>query len=192
VTETTRHDLTDLECVTLRDGSGHGWGGACRCGSVFSALGQGLEARNEVLTEHRAHVAKTLTCTHPDAIRVDSVRGELVGWICPDCGDDIRGPALWGPISPELRADLEAIGLHADIEATRPGAPGERHSRSIPQDVTIAVSARDQGRCVECGSTQDLHYDHKIPWSRGGTNTVNNIQLMCGTCNRRKGASDDG
>jgi 5-methylcytosine-specific restriction endonuclease McrA len=69
------------------------------------------------------------------------------------------------------------------------GAVGERNTRSIPQDVKIAVS-RDQGRCVQCGSADDLHYDHKIPWSKGGTNTVNNIQLLCGTCNRLKGADD--
>jgi HNH endonuclease len=70
------------------------------------------------------------------------------------------------------------------------GAPGERNSRAIPQGVKIAVSVRDQGKCVQCGSTEDLHFDHKVPWSRGGTNTVNNIQLLCGRCNRRKGADD--
>lgn len=70
------------------------------------------------------------------------------------------------------------------------GAVGERNTRVIPQDVKIQVSVRDQGRCVQCGSAEDLHYDHKIPWSKGGANTVNNIQLLCGTCNRRKGAND--
>ena len=70
------------------------------------------------------------------------------------------------------------------------GAAGERNTRTIPQDVKIAVTVRDQGRCVYCGSMEDLHYDHKIPWSKGGANTVNNIQLLCGTCNRRKGAED--
>ena len=73
---------------------------------------------------------------------------------------------------------------------SRPGALGERNSRVIPQDVKVAVAARDQGRCVQCGSREDLHYDHKIPWSRGGANTVNNIQLLCGRCNRRKGARE--
>lgn len=70
------------------------------------------------------------------------------------------------------------------------GAPGERNSRVIPQDVKIAVTLRDQGKCVQCGATEDLHFDHKVPWSRGGTNTANNIQLLCGPCNRRKGADD--
>jgi hypothetical protein len=80
--------------------------------------------------------------------------------------------------------------LWVPVAAPARGAPGERNSRVIPQDVKIAVSVRDQGKCVLCGSTQDLHYDHKVPWSKGGANTVNNIQLLCGSCNRRKGADD--
>lgn len=67
---------------------------------------------------------------------------------------------------------------------------GERNTRSVPQDVKIAVAARDGGRCRQCGSTADLHFDHVIPWSKGGANTVANIQLLCGPCNRRKGADD--
>lgn len=69
---------------------------------------------------------------------------------------------------------------------------GERNTRSIPQDVKVAVAARDHGRCRQCGSTQDLHFDHVIPWSKGGANTVNNIQLLCGSCNRSKSAKWDG
>ena len=82
------------------------------------------------------------------------------------------------------------IWVPASAPAAPRGAPGERQSRAIPQEVKIAVSVRDQGKCVQCGSTEDLHFDHKIPWSRGGTNTANNIQLLCGPCNRRKGADD--
>jgi 5-methylcytosine-specific restriction endonuclease McrA len=65
---------------------------------------------------------------------------------------------------------------------------GERHKRSISQDVKIAVSARDGGRCRQCGSTEKLHFDHVIPVSRGGANTIANIQLLCGPCNRSKAA----
>jgi 5-methylcytosine-specific restriction endonuclease McrA len=68
---------------------------------------------------------------------------------------------------------------------------GERNSRVIPQDVKIAVAARDGGMCRYCGSAQELHYDHVIPWSKGGANTVSNIQLLCGPCNRAKGAKDN-
>jgi hypothetical protein len=68
---------------------------------------------------------------------------------------------------------------------------GERNFRAIPQAVKVAVSARDGGRCRRCGSTEDIHFDHVIPYSRGGANTVANIQLLCGRCNRTKGASEN-
>lgn len=69
-----------------------------------------------------------------------------------------------------------------------PPPVGERNKRVIPQDVKIKVSARDGGRCRQCGSVSELHFDHIIPISRGGANTAANIQLLCGTCNRAKGA----
>jgi HNH endonuclease len=83
------------------------------------------------------------------------------------------------------------MGMSA-VPATAPAPPplGERNSRTIPQDVKIAVAHRDGAKCRQCGSTQDLHFDHVIPWSRGGANTASNIQLLCGPCNRRKGADD--
>lgn len=89
----------------------------------------------------------------------------------------------WPPLPPGWQ-------LWVPVAAPVRGAPGERNSRVIPQDVKIAVTLRDQGKCVQCGSAEELHFDHKVPWSRGGTNSVNNIQLLCGTCNRRKGADD--
>ena len=67
---------------------------------------------------------------------------------------------------------------------------GGAQQRAIPQDVKIEVAVRDGGRCRQCGSNKELHFDHVIPWSKGGPNTVDNIQLLCGTCNRRKGADD--
>ena len=90
-----------------------------------------------------------------------------------------------------LRHPVGAAATAPQIAVAWPPAPiGERNSRSIPQDVKIAVAVRDGGRCRQCGSVQDLHYDHVIPWSKGGANTVNNIQLLCGPHNRAKGADD--
>jgi uncharacterized protein (UPF0248 family) len=60
-------------------------------------------------------------------------------------------------------------------------------SRHIPQEVKQAVWQRDQGKCVQCGATTYLEFDHIIPFSKGGASTVNNVQLLCRKCNLVKG-----
>jgi HNH endonuclease len=63
---------------------------------------------------------------------------------------------------------------------SRATAPAAKRSRSIPQDVKIAVAVRDQGLCQHCGTfTGPMEYDHVIPYSMGGDNSVENIQLLC-------------
>ena len=60
----------------------------------------------------------------------------------------------------------------------------------IDQTCTIKdkVWNRDGGKCVKCGSNEDLEFDHIIPHSKGGANTYRNIQLLCEPCNRKKSA----
>jgi hypothetical protein len=67
--------------------------------------------------------------------------------------------------------------------------PKARQRRAIPQQVKREVWRRDDGRCADCGSNENLEYDHIIPFSRGGADTVRNLQLLCEPCNRRKSAN---
>lgn len=52
--------------------------------------------------------------------------------------------------------------------------------RVIPTSVKLEVWKRDGGKCVMCGSTDELHFDHIIPFSKGGTSLkADNVQLLC-------------
>jgi HNH endonuclease len=61
------------------------------------------------------------------------------------------------------------------------------HNRLIPTAVKIEVWKRDKGKCVMCGSQDNLHFDHDVPYSRGGSSLVaKNIQLLCARHNLQK------
>jgi|TARA_B100000927_G_C16358169_1_gene426283 hypothetical protein len=63
------------------------------------------------------------------------------------------------------------------------------HDRQIPGEVQKEVYERDRGKCVKCGSTENLHFDHILPFSKGGSSKVaKNIQLLCARHNLKKGA----
>ena len=62
------------------------------------------------------------------------------------------------------------------------------NTQGIPDHVKGAVFQRDGGQCRQCGYRGPyIEYDHILPRSKGGQNTVENIQLLCGQCNRKKG-----
>jgi 5-methylcytosine-specific restriction endonuclease McrA len=82
------------------------------------------------------------------------------------------------------RAAKLAWARSAVSEAGR--APSRLH---IPVEIRHLVHARDEGVCVQCGSDFDLQFDHVIPVALGGSSTIENLQILCAPCNRRKGAT---
>ena len=43
------------------------------------------------------------------------------------------------------------------------------------------------GKCAICGAKMNLEIDHIIPVSKGGRENESNMQVLCRSCNSRKG-----
>jgi hypothetical protein len=95
-------------------------------------------------------------------------------------------------IPDELIERLEDLGLvevrdgllHPEMGDSR--ISGAR--RHIPLAIRRAVMERDGYACVDCGAQHDLALDHIHPYSLGGPDTVENLRVLCRSCNSRKGA----
>lgn len=83
-----------------------------------------------------------------------------------------------------LVAFLAGLWLsRGDTRAERRRRPWTRVERRI-------ALRRDGYRCRWCGSPDDLELDHIVPFSKGGACDLDNIQILCSDCNKRKGARD--
>lgn len=62
---------------------------------------------------------------------------------------------------------------------------------SKPEERWIILE-RDNFTCQICGATptdsSQLHVDHIIPKSKGGSNMPSNLQTLCASCNLKKGS----
>lgn len=86
--------------------------------------------------------------------------------------------------------------IHEFLESKGLGTWNYRLPENDPVSDTMRyeVLRRGGGRCALCGATKNdrpLQVDHIIPRSRGGRNTLDNLQVLCDECNRAKSNRDD-
>jgi len=64
--------------------------------------------------------------------------------------------------------------------------------RNIPRPIQFRVLKRNNQICAMCCRPvldAHIHFDHIIPWSKGGPTAEHNIRLLCDQCNQKRGAS---
>jgi len=82
---------------------------------------------------------------------------------------------------------FKLVAVEGEEDFSVPVPSQSKPRRIIPTWVKLEVWKRDGGKCTMCGSDKDLHFDHIIPWSKGGSSsTPDNIQLLCGKHNLQK------
>ncbi|MBA3654566.1 MAG: HNH endonuclease [Actinobacteria bacterium] len=94
------------------------------------------------------------------------------------CGDDLRDCHFADELCEVSREEISEFG-----------EPELR--RSISRLLRAFVLERDGDRCRACGAVESLEVDHVLPRALGGTNDVENLQALCGPCNRKKGVKLD-
>ncbi len=60
-------------------------------------------------------------------------------------------------------------------------------------EIKTRLFGEQKGKCRRCSALfefRHFHVDHIIPKSRGGRDNLENLQLLCGSCNNIKGSKD--
>ena len=89
-----------------------------------------------------------------------------------------------------LNGDLAREERAAEVARTRATLLGEEPPQAREETfspiVRFAVWCRDRGRCVDCRSAVDLEYVQIIPYSKGGSRWIKNVELRCAECRERR------
>lgn len=113
--------------------------------------------------------------------RLDELIGKLNAWMWNKWDEEVADEK---PVSPE------PISVDARHHATLVAASKVR----VMPAMRWQVFQRDGWKCVACGRTSHdgaiLHVDHILPQSRGGSDTLDNYQTLCDTCNIGKSNRD--
>jgi 5-methylcytosine-specific restriction protein A len=103
--------------------------------------------------------------------------------LCPACGCHLPYPGRG-----------KCRDCQREYERKRTRSRGTRKQRGYTEQwlQLVKVAIAHHPYCSACGSTTDLTGDHRIPLSKGGTSTLENIEVLCRSCNSAKGAREKG
>lgn len=82
---------------------------------------------------------------------------------------------------------FKLIAFEGEEDFEQPIQLNAERRRIIPSHVKLEVWHRDGGKCSVCSATDELHFDHILPFAKGGTSlTAMNVQLLCARHNLAK------
>lgn len=85
-------------------------------------------------------------------------------------------------------AHIEDQPSKDQVVARRAAGRERGRSRRSPEYVRLRSEIKQGAHCcARCGATDDLEVDHKHPLTRGGDESEENLQVLCGRCNSSKG-----
>lgn len=70
------------------------------------------------------------------------------------------------------------------LEAEEPRIIAQKFIKK--KNIRHFIFKRDEYKCLKCHNADRLAIDHIIPISKGGKNTLSNLQTLCTSCNSKK------
>jgi hypothetical protein len=105
------------------------------------------------------------------------------GFLPAPLGRGLDGRYYWWYDNAFHRApvDMEPEEVAAKVHALA----RDRRTRSEAARIKalrVLVEQRDNGACVACGTTEDVHVEMAVPPSLGGGMTFENLHMLCPAC----------
>lgn len=126
----------------------------------------------------QATASNSIAMSHPTLPQTHSLHKPVQAQRPVQSGAGLKAPVL---------ARTALVSKPRTIAQPSADTQTNTHARYIPQAVKHAVWQAAGGRCGACGSQQNLQFDHVQPVALGGISTPDNLQLLCGSCNLRRG-----
>ena len=144
-----------------------------------ASLPHRVEARRKYQEAHREQIAqykKIWTANNKE--RVDASKRSYYE---REREDIIARSKKWAENNPEKVRQAKTNNLRKR-RAARHAGRGSFTAQEFRE-----LCERYGNKCLACGDTEAvLEADHVVPLTRGGSDSINNIQPLCGSCNRKK------
>lgn len=144
-----------------------------------ASLPHRVEAYRKYQEEHKeqiAHYKKIWTANNQK--RVDASKRSYYE---REREDIIAHSKKWAENNPEKVRQAKTNNLRKR-RAARHASRGSFTAQEFRE-----LCERYGNKCLACGDTETvLEADHVVPLTEGGSDTISNIQPLCGSCNRKK------
>ena len=97
-----------------------------------------------------------------------------------------RGDGCGGLVTNYILDEFDKAGLNPQVTEIDINKSITAHAKA--NRLRYQVLERDAYRCQHCGDWHSLQIDHIYPASKGGKTELDNLQVLCATCNAKKGA----